>query len=178
MPELKVGLAPNRTSYYDKITNTYITLQNPVQVIKYTDYKELERITHAVFASKPALVIYEGEIPKEAVEAWKMKYMKPFRTDVSKLVRTLTGDLVAPTPNRAFDRTEKLNGKPAEKPEKPEEPEEIPGSGGEETEGDVSVQSLKGIEAKEAPVETEEKPKEEKKITRSKAKTKKTDADK
>ncbi len=154
MPELKVGLAPNRTSYYDEITNTYITLRSPVQVVKYTDYRELKKITHALFASQPALVLYEGEIPEEAINEWKEKYMKPFKTDVSKLMRTLTGDLVSPVPNRAFDRTEKLKGKAAEEtaPDSAEEVEE------------VSVQSVKNAKeevskkeaVKEATAEKEE----------------------
>jgi hypothetical protein len=84
MAELKVGLAPNRTSFFDKNTNTYITLQKPVQSVFYdesnipVEVKRLDRITHALLASVPALVLYEGHLPPESVEAFKAKYMKPF----------------------------------------------------------------------------------------------------
>jgi len=117
MAQLKVGLAPNRTSYYDKITNTYITLKAPVQSISYDEadvpgtVARLEKIVHALFASVPALVLYEGNVPQESIDAWKAKYMKPFNTNMSKLVRDLNGEMVAPAvrANRAFDRPERVN---------------------------------------------------------------------
>lgn len=84
MAELKVGLAPNRTSYYDKLTNTYITLEKPVQNVSYNEndmpgtVKRLDKITHALLASVPALVLHQGQLPVECIEAFKEKYMKPF----------------------------------------------------------------------------------------------------
>lgn len=84
MAELKVGLAPNRTSYYDKLTNTYITLEKPVQNVSYNEndipgtVKRLDKITHALLASVPALVLHQGQLPIECIEAFKEKYMKPF----------------------------------------------------------------------------------------------------
>lgn len=116
MPELKVGLAPNRTSYFDQITNTYITLSKPVQVVTYTEASELKRITNALLSSKPALVLYEGKIPQEAIDEWESGYLKPFNTNMKRLVRNLSGDMVSPskTPNRAFDRAEKVNNQSAD----------------------------------------------------------------
>jgi hypothetical protein len=103
MAELKVGLAANRTSYFDKITNTYITLQKPVQSVQYNEndipatVKRLDKITHALLASVPALVLYEGQLPKECIEAFKDKYMKPFHAltnrDVVVGQRVVTGNM-------------------------------------------------------------------------------------
>lgn len=122
MAELKLGLAPGRTSYFDQLTNTYITLQAPVQSVMYNEndmgatVKRLEKIVHALFASVPALVLYEGKVPQESIDAWKIKYMKPFNTDMTKLTRDLNGNLVAPAvkPNRAFDRPEQVNDSSAD----------------------------------------------------------------
>ncbi|MEK4781144.1 hypothetical protein NST86_33820 [Bacillus sp. FSL L8-0199] len=138
MPELKVGLAPNKTSYFDPIKNLYITLANPVQSVHFTDHKELSNICHALCASVPALVLYEGKLPQEAIDAWEAKYKKPFNTDMSKKVRGLDGNMVAAAKeaNRAFDRPEKVNKKSADNSKKevtvekageekaPEEPKE------------------------------------------------------
>lgn len=138
MPELKVGLAPNKTSYFDPIKNLYITLANPVQSVHFTDHKELSNICHALCASVPALVLYEGKLPQEAIDAWEAKYKKPFNTDMSKTVRGLDGNMVAAAKeaNRAFDRPEKVNKKSADNSKKevteekageekaPEEPKE------------------------------------------------------
>lgn len=147
MAELKVGLAPNRTSYYDIVTNTYITLQNPVQKISYNELdmpetvKRLEKITHALFASIPALVLYEGNVPQECITAWEAKYLKPFKTKttrdiVVKDVNMGSAPLTAQTlgsvpfadplrdgmdnngrpidPNRAYDRPDKVNAASAD----------------------------------------------------------------
>lgn len=99
MAELKVGLAANRTSYFDKITNTYITLQKPVQTVQYNEndipatVKRLDKITHALLASVPALVLYEGQLPVECIQAFKDKYMKPFHALTSRSI--VTGQQVA-----------------------------------------------------------------------------------
>lgn len=113
MAELKVGLAANRTSYYDKITNTYITLQKPVQVVTYNEadipgtVKRLEKITHALLASVPALILYQGQLPVECIEAFKAKYMKPFHALTSRAI--VTGQKVAtgnmPIADQMLDRT-------------------------------------------------------------------------
>lgn len=134
MAELKVGLAANRTSYFDAITNTYITLQKPVQSIVYDEsnmpatVKRLEKITHALLASVPALVLYEGKIPQECIDHWKNKFMKPFNTATTRNV-VVNGKVIQTIPvadplrdsidyegrpieaNRAFDRPEKVNAK-------------------------------------------------------------------
>lgn len=74
MPEIKVGLAQGKTSYFDPKTNTYITLDNPVQKIKFDDNTDLSGICHALFSQRPALVLYEGKLPQAAIDAWKAKY--------------------------------------------------------------------------------------------------------
>jgi len=74
MPAIKVGLAPRKTSYFDPLTVTYLTLENPVKIIEYDDNTDLSKITHAVFCQPPALVLYEGSIPQKFVDAWKNKY--------------------------------------------------------------------------------------------------------
>jgi hypothetical protein len=74
MPEIKVGLAQGKTSFFDPKTNTYITLDNPVQKIKFDASTDLSGICHALFAAKPALVLFEGKLPQAAIDAWKAKY--------------------------------------------------------------------------------------------------------
>jgi hypothetical protein len=74
MPEIKVGLAQGKVSFFDPKTNTYITLDNPVQKIKFDDNTDLSGICHALFSQRPALVLYEGKLPQAAIDAWKAKY--------------------------------------------------------------------------------------------------------
>lgn len=69
-----IGLANGKTSYFDQLTNTYITLTKPVQKITFPDGADLSRIAHALFAQRPALHLYEGKLPQEVIEAWKAKY--------------------------------------------------------------------------------------------------------
>jgi hypothetical protein len=112
MPELVLGLAPNKSSYFDKVTNFYLTLSNPVQKLVYTDYTQLDRITHALLASVPALRLYEGNLPQESIDAWKSKFDIMFRTDMTKKVPSLDGERLEPLAikaNRAFDRADHVN---------------------------------------------------------------------
>lgn len=123
MKKLKLGLAANKTSYFDPLTNTYITLEKPVVDVHYENYKVLKNITHAILSSVPALVLYEGKLPEEAIKEWEERYMKPFRTDMSKLRRALTGDMVPPAvrANRAFDRADRIKDESIDFPEAPTE---------------------------------------------------------
>lgn len=137
MAELKVGLAPNRTGYFDPITKTYMTLENRVAKVFYDEndmpatVKRLEKIVHALFASVPALVLFEGNVPQECIDAWKAKYMKPFNTlttrnivengkvigsvPIADPVRNNMDYVGKPVePNRAFDRPEKVNAASAD----------------------------------------------------------------
>lgn len=149
MPELKVGLAPNKTSYFDPIKNLYITLANPVQSVHFTDHKELSNICHALCASVPALVLYEGKLPQEAIDAWEAKYKKPFNTDMSKTVRGLDGNMVAAAKeaNRAFDRPEKVNKKSADNSKKEVTEEKA----GEEKAPEDSKEEIKTASVEEEP---------------------------
>ncbi|MCY8466543.1 hypothetical protein [Bacillus atrophaeus] len=167
MEKLKLGLAANKTSYYDPLTNTYITLQKPVVVVQYDNYKVLKNITHALLSSVPALVLYEGKLPEEAIKEWEERYMKPFRTDMSKLRRALTGDMVPPAvrANRAFDRADRIKDESIDFPKETpiEEPiTEEPVTEGPDEGSDAVVQQSLGSKENE-----EEKPKT-KKGTRSK----------
>lgn len=74
MPEIKVGLARGKVGFFDPKTNTYITLDNPIQKIKFDDNTDLSGICHALFSQHPALVLYEGKLPQAAIDAWKAKY--------------------------------------------------------------------------------------------------------
>ncbi|MCD7910969.1 hypothetical protein KC480_05445 [Bacillus velezensis] len=177
MKKLKVGLAANKTSYFDPLTNTYITLNKPVVTVQYDDYKVLKNITHALLSSIPALVLYEGKLPEKAIEEWKEKYMKPFRTDMSKLRRALTGDMVPPAAraNRAFDRAERIEKEsidfPEDTPVKVEEPkeeetpveepkqEETPEEEKKKEDNTVASQSLNSAETEEIELFSEEEPK-------------------
>jgi hypothetical protein len=74
MPELVLGLAQNKTSYFDKLTNTYITLDKPVQKVTFDANTDLSKLCHAVMCMQPALVLYEGNFPDATVDAWKAKF--------------------------------------------------------------------------------------------------------
>ncbi|MED3626604.1 hypothetical protein P4478_05495 [Bacillus subtilis] len=178
MEKLKLGLAANKTSYYDPLTNTYITLKKPVVVVQYDDYKVLKNITHALLSSVPALVLYEGKLPEEAIKEWEEKYMKPFRTDMSKLRRALTGDMAPPAvrANRAFDRADRiekesidfLEDTPIKSPAT-----EVPATDQPENEGDTVVQqSIEAEETEEIELVTEPENEEEKPKTKTKKGTK------
>ncbi|PVC75059.1 hypothetical protein C2I27_04005 [Priestia megaterium] len=111
MPELTLGLAPNKTSYFDQLTNFYLTLDKPVQTLTYTAPEQLSKITHALLCSVPALVLYEGQLPQECIDAWKAKFDKMFRTDMTKMQPSLDGERrepVAKQANRAYDRAERF----------------------------------------------------------------------
>lgn len=92
MAELKVGLAPNKTSFYDNITNTYITLNKPVQSVRYDEadvqgtVERLRKIVHALVASVPALVLYEGDIPQACIDDYEAKFTAMFRTKTHRNV--------------------------------------------------------------------------------------------
>lgn len=137
MPSIKVGLANGKTSYFDKLTNTYITLDNPVQVIHFDDKTDLSKITHALLATVPALILYEGNIPQVDIDKWKKKYDKFMHSVVTKdlvvngqklqtlpIKSELNGKIL--TPNNAGDRADRLNAGSADVvAENVGEPEEV-----------------------------------------------------
>jgi hypothetical protein len=125
MPELKLGLAPGKNGFFDPITNLYLTLDKPVQSLTYVDAKQLEKITHALLATVPALVLYEGTLPQESINTWKSKYNGIFRAPTTKNI-VENGKVIGQVPvkdivnvslpedgrviegKRAFDRADKL----------------------------------------------------------------------
>lgn len=101
MTQILVGLTNNKTSFWDPNTKTYLTLANKTKVVTFNEAdpeigKHLERICHGLFASNPAIRLYEGKIPTEALEYWKAKF-------------NLTGLSIAK------NRADKLNSKSAVK---------------------------------------------------------------
>ena len=99
MAEILVGLTNNKTSFWDPNTKTYLTLAEKTKTVRFDENdanvgKHLERICHGLFASNPAIYLYEGKIPEAAMEHWKAKF-------------TLTGL------NIAKNRADKLNAKSA-----------------------------------------------------------------
>lgn len=125
MPELTLGLAPGKNGYFDPITNFYLSLDKPVQKLTYTEPKQLEKITHALLATVPALTLYSGELPQEAVDAFKAKYEKIFRSPTTKNI-VENGKVIGQVPvadpirngmdqtgrpiepNRAYDRADEV----------------------------------------------------------------------
>lgn len=140
MKELTIGLAPTRTSYFDQVTNTYLTLEKPTTKITYDELdapgtvQKLDRIVHALCASVPALVLYGGVLPEASIQAWEAKYLKPFNGPTSRAI-VENGKIIghAPIaepigggvddvgqviePNRAFDRPKKVKDASKEVPE-------------------------------------------------------------
>ena len=173
MPELVVGLAPGKTSYYDKYTNLYITLEKPVQKVVYQDYRQLKGICHALFASVPALVLYEGNIPQEAIDEWKSKYQKMFYSPKTKNI-VENGKVIGTVPfadpvrnsmdyigrpidsNRAFDRPDKVNAESADV---------VTVSTGEAEEVELEVKAQEVEQAEEEQAQAEAVEQEEKKAT-------------
>jgi hypothetical protein len=81
MAEIKVGLAAQKSSYWDPQTGTYLTLEKPVGTVAFDPAAEvdastqkLSKIAHALFCQYPALVLYEGQLPDETVARWKARY--------------------------------------------------------------------------------------------------------
>ena len=79
MAEILVGLTNNKTSFWDPNTKTYLTLANKTKAITFSETdpgigKHLERICHGLFASNPAIRLYEGKIPEAAMNHWKAKF--------------------------------------------------------------------------------------------------------
>lgn len=125
MPELKFGLAPGKNGFFDPMTNFYLSLDKPVQTLTYTDPKQLEKIAHALLATVPALVLYEGTLPQEVIGVWKSKYDKIFRHQTTRNI-VENGKVIGKVPvkdivnvslpedgrviqgNSAFDRADKL----------------------------------------------------------------------
>lgn len=179
MAKIIIGLAAGRTSYFDPVTNTYLTLDNPVTTIEFDEtdeeatVKRLEKICHALFGSVPALRLYEGKIPEACIEHWKNKYTKMFKTDMAKLVRNLSSDLVPPSiePNPAFDRPELVDEKSADV-------QEVSASSVKAEKVEVKATAVKEKEKKEVKEEAkeekvkEEKQEEKKKTARKKKSTK------
>ncbi|MGV7000186.1 hypothetical protein ACWA2C_15985 [Priestia megaterium] len=164
MPELTLGLAPNKTSYFDQLTNFYLTLDKPVQKLTYTAPEQLSKITHALLCSVPALVLYEGQLPQESIDAWKAKYDKMFRTDMTKMQPSLDGERrepVAKQANRAYDRAERFTENVAPVAEAANEAEQ------------VDLFQAQSVGEEEAP-EKEEKKETKAKSTRAKSAPKNT----
>lgn len=76
MSTIKIGLAPNKAGFYDPKTNTYMTLENPIQEINIAHFKaeDLLGLCRGLYAKHPAIVLFKGEMPKEAIDLWKQKY--------------------------------------------------------------------------------------------------------
>ncbi|QHW35674.1 hypothetical protein GZH47_32775 (plasmid) [Paenibacillus rhizovicinus] len=112
MPEIKVGLAPRKQSFYDPLTNTYLTLEKPVQTINVDGNTDLTKITHAVCCQPPALVLFEGDIPQTFIDAWKAKFDGMF-SGKEKDRKKLDGTWDKHTPVFALDRADAVNANSA-----------------------------------------------------------------
>lgn len=118
MAVITVGLAPRKTSFYDPLTNAYITLAKPTQPITFDDTKPdvLKNIVHALLCKTPALVLYEGTLPAAAIEAWEAKFKGGFKSNL-KPSRQLDGSIkVAGKGTQALDRAEQLKAGDADLP--------------------------------------------------------------
>lgn len=147
MGKLKIGLAPNRVSFYDKHTNTLITLDNPIKEIEYDDNTNLIGICHAVNCKYPVLRLYEGKFPEKVLEEWKKKYQFMAKGAIK----------------RADKNQEKSGENSPETPQEPETPEEDPETPGDsDEEGEVGASAVK-----------EEKETKKRKTTKKKSTTKK-----
>lgn len=147
MGKLKIGLAPNRVSFYDKHTNTLITLDNPIKEIEYDDNTNLIGICHAVNCKYPVLRLYEGKFPEKVLEEWKNKYQFMAKGAIK----------------RADKNQEKSGENSPETPQEPETPEEDPETPGDsDEEGEVGASAVK-----------EEKETKKRKTTKKKSTTKK-----
>lgn len=118
MQEITVGLAPRKTSFFDPLTNAYITLAKPTQQISFDETKPdvLANIAHALLCKSPALVLYEGTLPAESISAWEEKFKKLFNSSL-KPARRHDGVIAAATQGaQALDRAEQIKAGDAEFP--------------------------------------------------------------
>lgn len=89
MALIKIGLAPKRVSFYDPLTNTYLTLDNPVKTVDTARFSNEEQmgLCRGLFSQNPAIVLYEGKLSEEVIELWKSKY------DVTKQMKERTNSV-------------------------------------------------------------------------------------
>lgn len=160
MGKLKIGLAPNRVSFYDKHTNTLITLDNPIKEIEYDDNTNLIGICHAVNCKYPVLRLYEGKFPEKVLEEWKKKYQFKAKGAIKRADKNQekSGENSPETPQEP------------ETPEEPEVPEENP-----ETPGDSDEEGEVGASAVKEKKETKKRKTTKKKSTTKKKEEKKED---
>lgn len=128
MPQITVGLIPGKNGFFDPITNFYLSLDKPVQELTYSTPDQLTNITHALLGSVPRLNLYKGELPQEAIDAWKAKFDKMFRSPVTRnlvengkvigevpidyaINRSVQDNARLAEPNRAFDRADAMEPK-------------------------------------------------------------------
>jgi hypothetical protein len=185
MATLILGLAPGKNGYFDPMTNFYLTLDKPVQTLTYTDPLKLEKIAHALLASVPALKLYQGTLPPEAIDAWKAKYNKMFHTPKVKDI-VVNGKVIGSVPNadpirngmdrlghtiegnRAFDRADEAAGIVGASVGEVEQVNLFEAESVEDLSEVVEIKE-DSIEAVEEPSEiVEESPVEKKKTTRAK----------
>lgn len=76
---LKIGLAPKKVSYFDKITKLYLTLGEPFKEITVADGADLSGLARGLFTMKPAIILLEGTFPEAEKEKFKKKYEVPFQ---------------------------------------------------------------------------------------------------
>ena len=171
MSKLVVGLAPNKVSFYDAKTNTYITLADPIVTVKYNENTDLSGICHACNCKVPALKLYEGKFPKDVLKAWKDKY-----------------DNIGEQAKKRADKIQEnskdiMPEEPVEEPEEPKVPEEEPEEptvpeekGPEDVDGEAEEDTggIEGLSAASASVTKEVKAEPQVAKTTKKAATKTT----
>lgn len=179
MPQVTVGLKPNKVSYFCPETRLHLTLAKPYGTAYYETADQLKGIVKSLLSSTPTLVYYNGEIPKEAVDAFVATFAAGNTKGKDRFVRDHATNLERAVPsNNVSVRAEKLLAEVAVKNGR--EPEVIdPGQPGEGDGGeDVVVQSYvpPAAEVKKEEVKQEEKVEEvvETKTTAKKSSAKKT----
>lgn len=116
MPQVTVGLMPNKVSYYCPETRINLTLQKPYATAHYQTADQLKGIVKSLLSSTPTLVYYDGVIPEEAITAYVDTFAAANKAGKDRYVRDHATNLErAVLSNNVSVRAEKLIAAVAEK---------------------------------------------------------------
>lgn len=109
MPQVTVGLMPNKVSYFCPETRINLTLQNPYATAFYETPQQIKGIVKSLLSSTPTLIYYDGEIPEEAVQAYVDTFAAANKKGKDRFVRDHATNLERAVPsNNVSVRAEKL----------------------------------------------------------------------
>ena len=116
MPQVTVGLMPNKVSYFCPETKINLTLQKPYATAHYETADQIKGIVKSLLSATPTLVYYDGEIPEEAIAAYVDTFAAANKAGKDRFVRDHATNLERTVPsNNVSVRADKLRAAVEEK---------------------------------------------------------------